>query len=974
MAYEADRVVVEVIGKLDQLDTPVKTSTATFETSMDKIAAAATKAETAVAKSSNARVQAIQRESAQISQFSKALARDMDFAGAHITGPNSPFVAPVKEAPKVTNALRLVQTGGVALAGVLGGAVVTATMAAVEALAEMILKSDSAEEKIGDLVEKLKENAENTELAKRAQQIFGETLEGVTQALDENEKALKHLNDQQVTAAQQALINAEKQKIILQGIRDETQAQIDLARSLLEVQKARAAGPGQRGEIASLGLEQRFATLDALEARLKNTDDQIKRANDQITEALSHAAVELSEQQSTAVGQIEAKYKRLIDQARQRAIAEGTVRTTLKAQTDELNRQKQIELDAARKKPSASRDAQLPKVTQAEVISVIKEVFGSGTRITSTTRTPAQNAAANGAANSHHLTGTAIDFVPQKGMQAFDKELLRLALEARGIKAVELLGPGDKEHGDHGHVAFQRKRLGPDQVASAQERAAREAERLATQEANREQAYQNEKANLEGQVIDARQNLITSVEEIAKLELQAIEISRAKYADQVVNAEQVGKLHKDEAAELLKLNEERAKLRIEAVNRRLAEQRARIREAAARRALEVQTAGIDAHVELLESQENLVKTARERHAIERRIIDLQFKEERLRLENQIAIARQVQANKDGAYSAEQIKDAIAAEAEARAQLRTLPERQANAQSGNDLQNASPLQDFFNQIPQTTDQINDAFEQIAAGGLATFTDALTNAIVNFESLGQVGRAVLLGLTTDLVKLAIRLVLNATIGRVVSKIATASAATEAASLAAAWAPAAAAASLATLGANAGPAIAAISAANAAALGFAAASGAGSTGGGFAEGGRIFGPGSSTSDSIPIRASTDEFMVKAKSARSVGYDNLDYINQHGELPYHPSGYANGGRIRPSNAVAARPLGHSASALSEDALRRIEGAVERGAAAQAPVNLFPVMSPRDAAQAMLADPAAQRVFFEWFGQNNTRLQASRR
>jgi hypothetical protein len=53
------------------------------------------------------------------------------------------------------------------------------------------------------------------------------------------------------------------------------------------------------------------------------------------------------------------------------------------------------------------------------------------------------------------------------------------------------------------------------------------------------------------------------------------------------------------------------------------------------------------------------------------------------------------------------------------------------------------------------------------------------------------------------------------------------------------------------------------------------------GFATGGQIRGPGTGTSDSIPIWASDEEFMFKAKSAKSIGLADLNYMNRTGELP---------------------------------------------------------------------------------------------
>ena len=60
--------------------------------------------------------------------------------------------------------------------------------------------------------------------------------------------------------------------------------------------------------------------------------------------------------------------------------------------------------------------------------------------------------------------------------------------------------------------------------------------------------------------------------------------------------------------------------------------------------------------------------------------------------------------------------------------------------------------------------------------------------------------------------------------------------------------------------------------------------------AAGGPVFGPGTNTSDSIPALLSNEEYVIKAKSAKAIGYSDLDYINRNGKLP----GYANGGKVQ--------------------------------------------------------------------------------
>lgn len=68
--------------------------------------------------------------------------------------------------------------------------------------------------------------------------------------------------------------------------------------------------------------------------------------------------------------------------------------------------------------------------------------------------------------------------------------------------------------------------------------------------------------------------------------------------------------------------------------------------------------------------------------------------------------------------------------------------------------------------------------------------------------------------------------------------------------------------------------------------------------ASGGRMFGPGSSTSDSIHTMLSKDEYVIRARSAKKFGYGKLDYLNTHGKLKeWGARGYASGGRVGPGN-----------------------------------------------------------------------------
>ncbi len=76
---------------------------------------------------------------------------------------------------------------------------------------------------------------------------------------------------------------------------------------------------------------------------------------------------------------------------------------------------------------------------------------GIGARITSGARTPEQNRKVGGAANSDHLRDQARDIALGPGIT---KESIRAAIEGAGGRVKQILGPGDKGHDDHFHVAW----------------------------------------------------------------------------------------------------------------------------------------------------------------------------------------------------------------------------------------------------------------------------------------------------------------------------------------------------------------------------------------------------------------------------------------------------------------------------------------------------------------------------------------
>ncbi len=87
----------------------------------------------------------------------------------------------------------------------------------------------------------------------------------------------------------------------------------------------------------------------------------------------------------------------------------------------------------------------------SNVAALVRRAFGA--RITDTIR---PGNASYGARYSWHKSGQAIDFVPAGGVNAIDRDQVRALMGQSGIRIIELLGPGDRDHANHWHVAFAR--------------------------------------------------------------------------------------------------------------------------------------------------------------------------------------------------------------------------------------------------------------------------------------------------------------------------------------------------------------------------------------------------------------------------------------------------------------------------------------------------------------------------------------
>jgi hypothetical protein len=137
---------------------------------------------------------------------------------------------------------------------------------------------------------------------------------------------------------------------------------------------------------------------------------------------------------------------------------------------ESLHKRNKDAIEASTKAEREASRGNLTPVTAREVRGALEDIGGI---VTSGGRSASGNAKAGGAKRSYHLLNQAFDLglVDAQG-RPMTKARIRAELEAKGILIKELLGPGDKGHDDHFHVAYSTKRRSGEQITDGANRTA----------------------------------------------------------------------------------------------------------------------------------------------------------------------------------------------------------------------------------------------------------------------------------------------------------------------------------------------------------------------------------------------------------------------------------------------------------------------------------------------------------------------
>lgn len=687
MANDLEQVSVELEARVARYRTDMLDSATVTEKSLTRIENSATRMERQVGRSFG-----------NAAQQSRNLGYQISDIGVQLSSGTSPFIVLAQQGPQVANALEGARGAVGRFATFLSGPLGAAVLAATTLVGVWLSKNKEAGESIDDLVAKLQAQARQAKLNEQANDVFSRSIEGVTKAADDAEKAVDALRLAKKGEAQQTVESIKKNLEDAAAVRAATKARLDQAIAILELERS-GSEPTSANSAEALAqqrlLNQRIESVKALRKELDDADKQAARLQKSLNGAISAQTVE--QENASAAEKINRKFDAAIDRAAAASNASKKSQDALRAEIALINKAREAELkrEADTRRSTGGTGSSGSDARVGDMTALIKQLLPNA-RITSTT-------GGKHTKGSDHYAGRAIDFVVPGMMNEAGTAMVRQLLEAAGVEirrnakgTEQFFGPGRSasrrgDHDDHFHVAWKGS-PSPQSASRAQDT-----------EERRRQTFDNELAQLLGDEIAAQRALVESAEEIAKLRIAEIETERQAYSANLDSLVEQKKLRADEAEKLRSVNDQIANYRIELVKRNDAIRQFRMDEAGRERDARLGGEARADEASVLQGRVELARTLEDRSAIERRILDLQYEEEKARNDYIIGFNERLKTQKG-------ISDSELAEAEAAAKAARLRNASIGDRKANDLESLgrnNPFDRYLDDISDTKTRAQEA---------------------------------------------------------------------------------------------------------------------------------------------------------------------------------------------------------------------------------------------------------------------------
>jgi hypothetical protein len=390
------------------------------------------------------------------------------------------------------------------LAGPWGTIIIIATTL----LASFVAKHIDLNSELDKAIDKLKEDAKQTEIDRQAKELYTHSEEGLATAIRDRLAAMDEALLKQRTQGEQDNLLAQTQQNLAKQTRDATKALLEQALARYHVQQVQSGAVGPRGELATLGTDTTSRQVAALQRMLDKNEKDIADADQLFQRSLVELATEAAKRNADPVEAIRQKYEG----------ANGIIASIQKAANADkdltTNREKQLaltraitaeyvkeraEIEAAQKAQRETNDGVARFRTRQQAIGIAgRELQQQGFRVDGNV----QFGVTGGHANNAEHNQFAIDVNFGKGVREADVpdlkaryDELALLYQSRGFKvlwngkvyAAGGHGPGGSVggHQDHMDISAPQTIVGKPTLSSTAaaveaefRRAQTEAERL----------------------------------------------------------------------------------------------------------------------------------------------------------------------------------------------------------------------------------------------------------------------------------------------------------------------------------------------------------------------------------------------------------------------------------------------------------------------------------------------------------------
>jgi uncharacterized protein (TIGR02594 family) len=649
------------------------------------------------------------------------------------------------------------------LSGPWGIAMQVALIALVPLVAKLLEQNDA----VAEGVEKLKASEKEADNNRRAQELFATTMEGVVKITREATKANDEWTGSERTATQTALDRAGAELIKAENIRQATKAMLDK----MVAEQTALSTPGASDARLAPARDQVTGAVAKLQELLAKQDAELAALRQRASQITADVVGEATKKFEDPIERIKAHYEGpngLITLEKKRLVAMQASASVMAAQLKILNDQEAAEIKAERDREAAAK-RKAPEITaRGSLLDSAEKYRGDGER------------GAGRSALDDLFAKAQINVDPEK--TAWCAAFVNAVLATNGLKGTGSLAAksflnfgaatNSPQKGDivvldrkgGGHVGFFEgfddkggvKVLGGNtgnKVAEATfarssvlgfRRAPSSPQDQETQETRaREQAinvqrqYDDAMARALAENLRAQMDLSTATDDQLSIKLDQIATEKKKLFDDIDAQLAAGKIP-GQTKEEQQANADKLKGIVR--NTELLKGEAAIRDDLSHtlhKELDAEMQQLDASNRLLQLQDDLATTAKDRRRIALELLANEEKARRDSANTVLADPNSTQAQKD----------------RAKADLGSVDTEHGLRVDKINRDTANPLQAYRDQLHAATDDMNEALQGVAARGVQSLEDGLVGVIDGTESVAGAFKKMAASILADLARIAI-----------------------------------------------------------------------------------------------------------------------------------------------------------------------------------------------------------------------------